>query len=79
MLPELPDDRKRRLMNQYNISLHDVMSLMHENGCVEYFEEVVINDIIMLLIYHVKNLISCYFVLGGKKSKSSSCRKLDYT
>ena len=47
MLPELPDDRKRRLMNQYNISLHDVMSLMHENGCVEYFEEVVISDIIL--------------------------------
>ncbi|RIA88294.1 B subunit of glutamyl-tRNA amidotransferase [Glomus cerebriforme] len=38
-LPELPDDRKRRLMNQYNISLHDVMSLMHEGGGVEYFEE----------------------------------------
>ncbi|CAG8618634.1 11220_t:CDS:10 [Funneliformis mosseae] len=39
-LPELPDDRKRRLMSQYHISLNDVMSLMRENGGVEYFEEV---------------------------------------
>jgi hypothetical protein len=27
-------------MNQYNISLRDFMSLMHEDGGVEYFEKV---------------------------------------
>ncbi|CAB4438225.1 unnamed protein product [Rhizophagus irregularis] len=42
-LPELPDDLKKRLMNQYNISLRDVMSLMHEDGGVEYFEEIAKN------------------------------------
>lgn len=48
-------------MNQYNISLRDVMSLMHEDGGVEYFEEVrfifilnidcYVNYLIILLYY----------------------------
>ncbi|KAG9303732.1 hypothetical protein G9A89_018629 [Geosiphon pyriformis] len=37
-LPELPDAKKRRLMKDYNISLHDARVLMNELGGVEYFE-----------------------------------------
>ncbi|RUP47962.1 hypothetical protein BC936DRAFT_145129 [Jimgerdemannia flammicorona] len=39
-LPELPDDRRERVMRQYALGAHDASVLLGEAGGVEYFEEV---------------------------------------
>lgn len=48
-------------MDQYNISLRDVMSLMHEDGGVEYFEEVKFVSILTIDCY-VNYLIIYYTI-----------------
>ncbi|XP_070553936.1 glutamyl-tRNA(Gln) amidotransferase subunit B, mitochondrial-like isoform X2 [Ptychodera flava] len=37
-LPELPEERRQRLMKTYGITLKQSLILMHEDGLVEYFE-----------------------------------------
>lgn len=40
-LPELPDDKKRRFMSQYNLSLYDASVLTSGRDLAQYYEEVV--------------------------------------
>ncbi|WP_409020927.1 Asp-tRNA(Asn)/Glu-tRNA(Gln) amidotransferase subunit GatB [Brevundimonas vesicularis] len=38
-LPELPDDKRRRLMDQYGLSQYDAIVLISEQAKADYFEE----------------------------------------
>ncbi|MGV9005373.1 MAG: Asp-tRNA(Asn)/Glu-tRNA(Gln) amidotransferase subunit GatB [Brevundimonas sp.] len=38
-LPELPDDKRRRLMSQYGLSQYDAVVLISEQAKADYFEE----------------------------------------
>ena len=53
-------------MDQYNISLRDVMSLMHEDGGVEYFEKV--RFIFSIINYYVNYLILLLFQITKNRN-----------
>lgn len=39
-LPELPDARRQRIINQYSLGMIEARTLMGEEGMVDYFEQV---------------------------------------
>jgi aspartyl-tRNA(Asn)/glutamyl-tRNA(Gln) amidotransferase subunit B len=65
-LPELPDDKRRRLMDQYGLSQYDAIVLISEQAKADYFEEAAQGRDAKLVSNWVTNEVSARLAADNK-------------
>jgi aspartyl-tRNA(Asn)/glutamyl-tRNA(Gln) amidotransferase subunit B len=65
-LPELPDDKRRRLMSQYGLSQYDAVVLISEQAKADYFEEAARGRDAKLVANWVTNELSARLAADGR-------------
>jgi aspartyl-tRNA(Asn)/glutamyl-tRNA(Gln) amidotransferase subunit B len=65
-LPELPDDKRRRLMSQYGLSQYDAVVLISEQAKADYFEEAAKGRDAKLVSNWVTNELSARLAADGR-------------
>jgi len=70
-LPELPDDKRRRLMDQYGLSQYDAIVLISEQAKADYFEAAAKGRDAKLVANWVTNELSARLTADGKDFSES--------
>ena len=70
-LPELPDDKRRRLMSQYGLSQYDAVVLISEQAKADYFEAAAAGRDAKLVSNWVTNELSARLAADGKDFSES--------
>ncbi|WP_242913510.1 Asp-tRNA(Asn)/Glu-tRNA(Gln) amidotransferase subunit GatB [Brevundimonas pishanensis] len=70
-LPELPDDKRRRLMDQYGLSQYDAIVLISEQAKADYFEAAAKGRDAKLVANWVTNELSARLAADGKDFSES--------
>lgn len=70
-LPELPDDKRRRLMAQYGLSQYDAVVLISEQAKADYFEAAAAGRDAKLVSNWVTNELSARLAADGKDFSES--------
>ncbi|WP_269513426.1 Asp-tRNA(Asn)/Glu-tRNA(Gln) amidotransferase subunit GatB [Brevundimonas subvibrioides] len=70
-LPELPDDKRRRLMADYGLSQYDAVVLISEQAKADYFEEAAKGRDAKLVANWVTNELSARLAADGKDFSQS--------
>ncbi|MBX9708315.1 MAG: Asp-tRNA(Asn)/Glu-tRNA(Gln) amidotransferase subunit GatB [Caulobacteraceae bacterium] len=70
-LPELPDEKRRRLMEQYGLSQYDAVVLISEQGKADYFEAAAQGRDAKLVANWVTNELSARLAADGKDFSES--------
>jgi Asp-tRNA(Asn)/Glu-tRNA(Gln) amidotransferase B subunit len=50
-MPELPDAKRERMIQQYDLTDHDATVLLSESNAAEYFETVIISVFMKTISY----------------------------
>jgi aspartyl-tRNA(Asn)/glutamyl-tRNA(Gln) amidotransferase subunit B len=66
-LPELPDEKRRRLMEQYGLSQYDAVVLISDQAKADYFEEAAKGRDAKLVSNWVTNEVSARLAADGKE------------
>ena len=66
-LPELPDEKRRRLMSQYGLSQYDAVVLISDQAKADYFEEAAKGRDAKLVSNWVTNEVSARLAADGKE------------
>ena len=66
-LPELPDEKRRRLMSQYGLSQYDAVVLISDQAKADYFEEAAKERDAKLVSNWVTNEVSARLAADGKE------------
>jgi aspartyl-tRNA(Asn)/glutamyl-tRNA(Gln) amidotransferase subunit B len=66
-LPELPDEKRRRLMSQYGLSQYDAVVLISDQAKADYFEEAAEGRDAKLVSNWVTNEVSARLTADGKE------------
>jgi aspartyl-tRNA(Asn)/glutamyl-tRNA(Gln) amidotransferase subunit B len=70
-LPELPDEKRRRLMEQYGLSQYDAVVLISEQAKADYFEAAAMGRDAKLVANWVTNELSARLAADGKDFSGS--------
>ena len=75
-LPELPDEKRRRLMADYGLSQYDAVVLISEQAKADYFEAAAKGRDAKLVSNWVTNEVSARLAADGKDfSEKPRCRR----